>query len=216
MRGLISLVVLASALSAAPAYARPESELACLDNRLSDDQRAAIAMLFAGHDAANPARPAAGTADASFALTLTLATCGTMHGWSQQDSDTALAYLRERGELSRLALAQGPAWAAAMESFAPVALRLMPPANAISEEDRLAAMPVLPRELSEAPADQPQPGAADRRGLPDSSARRVLAAAAIANGVPGATDAAVDPMITYLLAFARLARARAAFRNLPE
>ena len=128
--GLLAAIAALSAAAPVQAQARPAQaqELRCLDNRLTDQQRAGVADLFARQtdDPAEPRAAPHGTTGASADLAGALNDCASRMGWSTAQRGAAARYLVKTGLLSRIVVQQGAQWSAAMERFAPFAARLLP------------------------------------------------------------------------------------------
>ena len=108
--------------------AAPADQLSCVDNMLGQQQRAAIASLFAAQtDDPQEAREAPqGSAQASEDMTRVLTECSGRNRWSDAQKNAAMQYLISLGKVSQIAVRQGPEWAVAMERYAPFGARMLP------------------------------------------------------------------------------------------
>jgi hypothetical protein len=119
--------------------AGPAEELGCIDNLLSDGERAEIAAMFPlaeDGDMAEAASPAISAASRNFAHALAI--CGDRYRWSEAKRGAATQYLMERARLSAIVVRQGEPWGLAMERYAPLAGAMLP-ANG-EMDDHTAAM----------------------------------------------------------------------------
>ncbi len=133
-----SLLALAAFASAGSARAAPGDQLSCLDNRLSLEERAAVGALFAEQTTDPEAKRvlASGTSAGSQALSDALMGCAGQYGWTPTQRTAATQYLIRLGGLSQIGLAEGPAWAIAMERFTPFGLRMLPEEGEITPHHR--------------------------------------------------------------------------------
>lgn len=112
---------------AGAAHAAPVEQLRCLDDQLSDTQRAGIADMFAPQ----PADPLVvrhaprGTAGAARDLATALGSCAAQFQWSPTDQGLATQYLIRRGALSKLRLEHAPQWGSALDRYYPIAVRML-------------------------------------------------------------------------------------------
>jgi hypothetical protein len=133
-----SLLALSLLAAAWPVAAAPQDQLACLDNRLSLEQRAAVGALFAEQTADPEAKRvlASGTSAGSQFLSDALMGCAGQYAWTPAQRTAATQYLISLGGLSKIAVAEGATWAVAMERFTPFGLRMLPTKGDITPHHR--------------------------------------------------------------------------------
>ena len=127
-----------AALAASPALGATADQLRCADDKLSDQQRAGIAALFAEQHADPKDRFEApkGTASAAYDMTYALASCANQFGWTRAKQDAASTYLIRLGKLSRVRIGHVPAWNDALERFAPFGVRVLGSGDKIEDHAR--------------------------------------------------------------------------------
>ncbi len=189
----LALLALAVCGFANAAAAAPVEQLRCLDDRLTDQQRADVSLLFA-QQPANPKDAVVhphGSAAAAQSLTYVLSSCASQFGWDQQRQAAATQYLIRTGQLAQIGLRHTPAWYSAMRHIAPEAPKLPPETTAAAAND---------------PASQ---------NAADHHAESMILAHAVANGMGQISSDDAEDVMAFLRTWEKTTVAKGVFSDLP-